>query len=71
MRAINGILTALVACSASSAYIEVGLSIVIGVVAGACYIVASQAMLRMKLDDVVDAAPIHLAGGVWGIVPAL
>ena len=56
MRMINGILTALVACSASSAYIEVGLSIVIGVVAGACYIVASQAMLRMKLDDVVDAA---------------
>ena len=68
VRMINGVLTALVACSASSAYIEVGLSIVIGVVAGACYIVASQAMLRMKLDDVVDAAPIHLAGGVWGII---
>jgi len=70
VRMINGVLSALVACSAGSAYIHAGLSIVIGVVAGFFYVITSHAMIRMKLDDVVDAVAIHLGGGLWGILAA-
>jgi len=65
---INGILTALVSSSGGAAFVEIGVSLVIGVVAGVLYVWASDFMVRKKLDDVVDAVAVHFFGGIWGIV---
>jgi Amt family ammonium transporter len=67
-RMINGILTALVSSSGGAAFVEIGVSLVIGVVAGVLYVWASDFMVRKKLDDVVDAVAVHFFGGIWGIV---
>ena len=67
-RMINGILTALVSSSAGAAFIEIGVSIPIGVFAGVLYVWASDFMVRKKLDDVVDAVAIHFFGGIWGLI---
>ena len=29
---------------------------------------SSSLMLRRRIDDVVDAVPIHLFGGMWGVI---
>lgn len=70
VRMINGVLCALVSISASAAFIEPSLSLFIGGVAGFIYTRASALMLRLKIDDVVDAISIHLFGGIWGIIAA-
>ena len=36
---------------------------VIGLVAGWVYLAASALILRLKIDDAVDAIPVHLFGG--------
>lgn len=41
-------------------------SLVIGAIAGVLYMGSSSLMLHFKLDDVVDATPVHLVGGIWG-----
>ena len=69
-RMIHGVLCALVSISASAAFIEPSLSIFIGGVAGFIYTRASAFMIRLKIDDVVDAISIHLFGGIWGIIAA-
>jgi len=40
----------------------------VGVIAGVLYLAVSNLLIRLKLDDVVDAVPVHLGGGVWGIL---
>ena len=68
----NGILCGLVAVSGSAGLVPSWASLVIGFVAGFVYVSASYALLVWHVDDVVDAAPIHLFGGIWGILaPAL
>ena len=68
----NGILCGLVSISGSAGLIEPHFAIVVGVVAACCYTLSSRCLLAFRVDDVVDAVPIHLLGGVWGMVaPAL
>ena len=70
-RMIHGALCALVAVSASAAFIDTGVAVFIGFVAGIVYVFTSWLMThRWRLDDVVDAVPIHLFGGLWGIIAA-
>ena len=37
-----------------------------GLVGGVLYLLASDALIAMKLDDVVDAVPVHFVNGLWG-----
>ena len=68
----NGILCGLVSISGSAGLIEPHFAIVVGIVAGLCYTTSSKLLLSFRVDDVVDAVPIHLVGGVWGLIsPAL
>lgn len=68
----NGILCGLVSISGSAGLIEPHYAIVVGVVSAMCYTTSSKLLLAFRVDDVVDAVPIHLAGGVWGLIcPAL
>ena len=64
----NGILTGLVSISGSCALVHPALAVLIGIVAGIVYSLSSSLLLRRRIDDVVDAVPIHLFGGVWGLI---
>jgi len=66
--AMNGCLTGLVAITAGCATVEPWAGFVIGVVAGWVYLAASALILRFKIDDAVDAIPVHLFGGAWGVL---
>jgi ammonium transporter, Amt family len=66
--AMNGCLSGLVAVTAGCAVIEPWAAIIIGVVAGWCYIIADALLIRNKIDDAVAAIQVHLANGVWGVI---
>jgi ammonium transporter, Amt family len=66
--AMNGTLSGLVASTAGCAVVEPGMAIVTGLVAGLLYLWASSFLLRVKLDDAVDAIPVHMFNGAWGIL---
>ena len=61
----NGVLCGLVSISGCAGMIDVWVSIIIGFVAGAVYVRASKMLVIFRVDDVVDAIPIHLFGGIW------
>jgi ammonium transporter, Amt family len=42
--------------------------VVIGIFAGLFYVTASKVLLRFKFDDAVDAVPVHMIGGMWGMI---
>jgi len=64
----NGILAGLVAITAGCAAVEPWEAILIGLVGGFVYQGASMLLRRFKVDDVVDAFPVHGACGLWGIL---
>jgi ammonium transporter, Amt family len=39
-----------------------------GLIGGALYLGASSLLIMYKLDDAVDAVPVHATGGVWGLL---
>jgi len=63
---INGILGGLVGVTASSAYIDVPIAIVIGAVSGGIVTFGSLLLRFLKIDDPVGAIPVHLFCGCWG-----
>jgi len=66
--AMNGLLSGLVAITAGCAVVELWVSPVIGLVAGLVYYGSSNLLIKLKIDDAVDAIPVHLFNGAWGIV---
>jgi Amt family ammonium transporter len=68
--ALNGCLSGLVGITASCALIEPWAAVVIGSTSGIIYIIASHALVYWQIDDAVDAIPVHLFNGVWGVVAA-
>ena len=65
-RQLNGILAGLVAITASCHIVDQGAAVLIGCIGGMVMIVSSWALERAKIDDAVDAAPVHLFAGIWG-----
>ncbi|MCP4006271.1 MAG: ammonium transporter [bacterium] len=62
-RVMNGLLTGLVAITASCNFVtEIG-AVIIGLVAAPVYLGMSVLLERLQIDD---AIPIHAGGGVWG-----
>ncbi|CAM9435583.1 unnamed protein product [Choristocarpus tenellus] len=66
----NGILAGLVAITAPCSTCEPEGAFVIGVVAGLVYFLASSLLEKLKIDDVVNASPVHLFCGMWGVLSA-
>eukprot|EP00929_Paragymnodinium_shiwhaense_P123300 TRINITY_DN9699_c0_g2_i1.p1 TRINITY_DN9699_c0_g2~~TRINITY_DN9699_c0_g2_i1.p1 ORF type:complete len:505 (-),score=93.78 TRINITY_DN9699_c0_g2_i1:74-1588(-) len=66
----NGVLAGLVAITASCAYVQCWEAIFIGCMAGVIYQAVSMILVRLRIDDVVDAFSVHGAGGLWGIIAA-
>lgn len=63
---INGTLAGLVAVTASCHVIDERSAALIGAVGGLVMLGVSYLLQRFKIDDAVDAIPVHLGAGVWG-----
>jgi Amt family ammonium transporter len=61
-----GCLSGLVAVNSGCAIIQSWASVVIGLVSGLIYLVGSNLLVKLRIDDAVDAIPIHLLSGIWG-----
>jgi len=66
--AMNGALGGLVAVTAGTSVVTPWASIIIGAVGGLCYLGMSKLLVRLKIDDAVDAIPVHFANGIWGVI---
>jgi Amt family ammonium transporter len=67
---VNGVLGGLVSVTGSCAFIEPWMAIVIGLIAAWVYYGAHLLLLRFGIDDPLDAAAVHGACGVWGLLAA-
>lgn len=69
-RICNGILAGLVSVTSASATVDEGSAILIGAIGAALYYSASKLLEKLKVDDPLDAWPVHGCGGVWGLLAA-
>jgi Amt family ammonium transporter len=63
---LNGALGGLVAITAEPLMPSPFLAIIIGGIGGAIVVFGSQLLVKLKIDDVVGAIPVHLFAGIWG-----
>jgi ammonium transporter, Amt family len=66
--AMNGALSGLVAVTAGSSVINPWAAVIIGMIAGWVYYALSKLLIRVRIDDAVNAIPVHLGNGIWGIL---
>lgn len=66
--AMNGTLGALVGITAGCSVVEPWAAAVIGIIAGWVYLFASKLLIKLRIDDAVDAIPVHFFNGMWGLI---
>lgn len=66
--AMNGLLSGLVAVTGSCGLIAHWAAIVIGISAGWIYLISTKMLIQFEIDDAVDAVPVHLFCGIWGVI---
>lgn len=66
--AMNGSLGGLVAITAGTSVVTPGSAFIIGIVGGFVYLGFSKLLIKLKIDDAVDAVPVHFANGIWGVI---
>lgn len=64
----NGLVCALVAIYAPCDRIEPWAAVIIGSVAAILHSLAAKLLIKIKVDDPVEACAIHFPGGVWGVI---
>lgn len=64
----NGVLAGLVGITAGCSVSEPEGSMVIGLVSGFVYTYSSKLLLKLRIDDVVGAVPVHGFCGLWGVI---
>jgi ammonium transporter, Amt family len=67
---VNGMLAGLVSITGGCALVDLWASALVGLFGGTIYFLASGLLLhrRLQIDDPLDAAPVHLFCGSWGII---
>jgi ammonia channel protein AmtB len=65
---MNGCLAGLVAITAPCGTVENWAAVCVGIVAGWIYLTGSKLLIKLKLDDAVDAIPVHMFNGMWGLI---
>merc|ERR1712032_985586 len=66
--AMNGALGGLVGITANCSVVTPWAACVIGLVSGWVYLGASNLLVKLKVDDAVDAIPVHFFCGIWGCI---
>ena len=64
----NGVLAGLVSITANCSVVEPYGAFIIGFFGGIIYYLSSKLLKMLKIDDVVDAAPVHGFCGMWGVI---
>ena len=64
----NGALGGLVAITASSDILTLWQAVLVGLIAGGATVLGSLLLLKLKIDDAVNAIPIHGIGGACGAI---
>jgi Amt family ammonium transporter len=64
----GGILAGLVSITAGCGNIHPRGAILVGFIGGIIYCGASEALQKAKIDDPVEAFPVHGACGIWGVM---
>jgi ammonium transporter, Amt family len=65
---LNGCLAGLVAITAPCAWVGIGSSVVIGLLAGVLVVFAVLFFDKVKVDDPVGALSVHLVNGIFGTI---
>jgi Amt family ammonium transporter len=66
--AMNGSLCGLVAITAGCGVFEPWAAFVTGLCAGLIYVGGSRLLIAVRIDDAVDAIPVHMFSGIWGLL---
>ena len=64
----NGILAGLVSITAGCSVTEPWAAILIGAIGGVICVLASKMLVALRIDDPLDAFPVHGACGTWGVI---
>jgi len=67
---LNGVLAGLVSITAGCPVITPGLSLIVGAFGGLVYLASSKLLKAVKIDDPLDASPLHGFCGAWGVLAA-
>jgi Amt family ammonium transporter len=67
----GGILAGLVSITAGCGNVHPWASVVIGSIGGVFYVIAADLLVKFKVDDPVQAFPVHGACGIWGVFAAV
>ncbi|CAL4102206.1 unnamed protein product, partial [Meganyctiphanes norvegica] len=65
---LNGALTGMVALCAGCNDMPIWGGVVTGGVAGIIYYIIHHLMIKMHVDDPLDAVAVHGGGGIWGLI---
>jgi Amt family ammonium transporter len=68
LKTMNGVLAGLVAITAGCGVVEPWAAVIIGFFAGIFYVFSSWLLVQLRLDDAVDAIPVHMINGIWGMI---
>lgn len=66
--ACNGLLAGMVAICAGANTVYPWAAFVIGAIAGIVYFLWAKALTALKIDDAINASPVHLGAGIWGVI---
>mmetsp|Transcript_23431 Transcript_23431/g.55484 ORF Transcript_23431/g.55484 Transcript_23431/m.55484 type:complete len:601 (+) Transcript_23431:186-1988(+) len=66
--AMNGALSGLVAVTSGCAFMAPYAAIVTGLIAGWLYMLSSHLLVKLRIDDAVNAIPVHMVNGLWGLL---
>ena len=66
MYAINGAIAGLVAVTAGAHALSLPAAFLMGGISGVLMVLASEWLLKRRIDDAVGAIPAHLVTGLWG-----
>jgi len=66
--AMNGCLGGLVGITANCCVVEPWAAVLIGIISGWVYVLASKLLVKLRIDDAVDAIPVHGFCGAWGCI---
>merc|ERR1719282_1571734 len=64
----NGLLAGLVAVTASCSVIEPWAALICGFVGAFVYVGSCKLLLKLRIDDPLEAAPLHGFTGAWGVL---
>ena len=63
----NGVLAGLVSITSACSVVEPWAAVVIGVLGACAYTCGSRLLVKLEIDDAVNATPVHFFAGAWGL----